>query len=191
MMPGVKSDMEAESENPDAQLVSDVLGNRPGAFNRLVVAYEGLVTHLVFRLIKNQHDREEVCQDVFMKVHGQLKSFRFQAKLSTWISRIAYNTALSHLKKRRLTISEMDDQLPDTHQGPAGEMSAVQVKELIQEKLQSLTVVEKSVLTFYHLEEMSVGEIGRIMDRPEGTIKSDLYRARRKMKDLLVREAVL
>ena len=126
-----------------------------------------------------------------MKVHGQLKSFRFQAKLSTWISRIAYNTALSHLKKRRLTISEMDDQLPDTHQGPAGEMSAVQVKELIQEKLQSLTVVEKSVLTFYHLEEMSVGEIGRIMDRPEGTIKSDLYRARRKMKDLLVREAVL
>jgi RNA polymerase sigma factor (sigma-70 family) len=178
--------MQAETQIPDLLLVKDVLSGSQGAFEQLVNQYERLVSHAIFRLIHNPADREDVCQEVFMKVYRQLRSFRYQSRLSTWIARIAYNTAVNHLRKHRESTQETDDwQQADERSDPALAMNEQQLQAFVHDKMEQLTVVEKSVLTFYHLEEMSVTEISQVMDRPEGTIKSDLYRARKKLKNLM------
>ena len=177
--------MQAETQIPDMLLVKDVLSGTQGAFEQLISQYERLVSHAIFRLIRNPADREDVCQEVFVKVYKQLRSFRYQSRLSTWIARIAYNTAVNHLRKHRELAVENDWEQADEESDPALTMSERQLQAFVHDKMQQLTVVERSVLTFYHLEEMSVGEISQVMDRPEGTIKSDLYRARKKLKDLM------
>jgi RNA polymerase sigma-70 factor (ECF subfamily) len=169
----------------DEMLVAEVLSGDQQAFVRLVEQYQGLVSHLVFRIVQDSNDQEEVCQDVFVKVHKQLGTFQFRSKLSTWISRIAYNTAISHINKRKLETVEYDLEEVAPESGPAEEMSEMQLKTFIHDKMKLLTTVEKSVLTLYHLEEMLVSDISQVMMRPEGTIKSDLYRARNKLRKMM------
>jgi len=177
--------MDEQCQKSDEMLVAEVLSGKQEAFVELVEQYQGLVSHLVFRVVQDHSDQEEVCQDVFIKVHKQLRTFQFRSKLSTWISRIAYNTAISHINKRRLTTVEYDLEEATPESGPAEEMSEVQLKTFIHEKMKMLTTVEKSVLTLYHLEEMLVSDIAQVMMRPEGTIKSDLYRARNKLRKMI------
>ncbi|MDD3731276.1 MAG: sigma-70 family RNA polymerase sigma factor [candidate division Zixibacteria bacterium] len=62
--------------------------------------YLRLVNHVVFKMVSNDCDREDICQDVFIKAYQNLGSFKFDAKLSTWLARIAYNTCLNHLEKK-------------------------------------------------------------------------------------------
>lgn len=168
--------------------MAEVLAGKHGAFVQLVEQFQGLVSHLVFRVVQNQSDREEVCQDVFVKVHKQLKTFQFRSRLATWISRIAYNTAISHLNGRRQPPVEYDLEQITQESGPAEDMREMQLKAFIHEKLKRLSTVEKSVLTLYHLEEMPVREISQVMMRPEGTIKSDLFRARTKLRKMITAE---
>jgi len=183
--------MTSESQRADQALVDEVLTGSREAFIEFVECYQKLVAHLVFRLIADKRDAEEVCQDVFVKVYGQLASFRFQSKLSTWIAKIAYNTALTHLAKRKVQWVNTDFSDYSENVGPDELTSDVQLKELVHARLNELSVPEKSVLTFYHLEEMSIQEISQIMARPAGTVKSDLYRARRKLKELMLQEELV
>jgi RNA polymerase sigma-70 factor (ECF subfamily) len=180
--------MDDDTLNSDKRMVAAVLSGDQAAFIDLVHQYQGMVSHLIFRLIANSTDREEVCQDVFLKVHKNLHSFRFQSKLSTWISRISYNTAINYLNKHQLETVEYEVERVSEDRGPADEMNAVQLKSFVHQKLNLLTVVERSVLTLYHLEEMTVPEISQVMMRPEGTIKSDLFRARKKLRDMIATE---
>ena len=180
--------MGEQRQKSDEMLVAEVLSGRQEAFVNLVEQYQGLVSHLVFRIVQDRSDQEEVCQDVFVKVHKQLKTFQFRSKLSTWISRIAYNTAISHINKRRLPTVEYDLEEIAQESGPVEEMGGEQLKTFIHEKMKMLTTVEKSVLTLYHLQEMLVSDIAQVMQRPEGTIKSDLYRARNKLKKIMRKE---
>src|ERR1700677_342870 len=95
------------------------------AFERLVKQYEKLVSFVVYRLIRNKEDVEDVCQDVFIKVHRNLAQFDFKSKLATWIASIAYRAAVDHLKKYRQRQSTINldnlvnlDDLPITQENP-------------------------------------------------------------------------
>ncbi|HJN50574.1 MAG TPA: RNA polymerase sigma factor [Pseudomonadales bacterium] len=178
-------------QRSDQALVAEVLAGGRNAFVELVEGHQDLVAHLVFRLIGDRRDAEEVCQDVFVKVYGQLGSFRFQSRLSTWIARIAYNTSLNRLAKREVHWVATDFSDYSGEEGPDERVSDRQLKRLVHSRLGELSVLEKSVLTFYHLEGMSIPEMSQIMARPAGTIKSDLYRARKKLKELIVREELV
>lgn len=180
--------MDAHRLKSDKMLVAEVLTGKQEAFVCLVDQYQGLVSHLVFRVVQNPRDQEEVCQDVFVKVHKQLKTFQFRSRLSTWISRIAYNTAISHINKRRPMTVEFDQEEITEESGPTEALSEMQLKSFVHEKMKLLSTIEKSVLTLYHLEEMLVSEISQVMMRPEGTIKSDLYRARKKLRKMIKAE---
>src|SRR4051812_28786223 len=83
----------------DKALVSRVLSGDMTAFRALIKKHERLVSHMVGRLVKQEEDREELCQDVFMKVYDKLGEFAFQSQLSTWIATIAYRHGINHLRK--------------------------------------------------------------------------------------------
>ena len=82
----------------EQELVRSVLLKERAAFESLIRQYEGLVIHIVASLIRNENDREDICQDVFLKVYEKLWTFQFRSKLSTWIGNIAYNTSINFLK---------------------------------------------------------------------------------------------
>ena len=82
----------------DQALVSRIIDGDKQAFRLLIKQNERLVAHMVGRLIDRNEDREELCQDVFLRVYEKISEFNFQSKLSTWIATIAYRMGVNHLR---------------------------------------------------------------------------------------------
>ena len=81
----------------DQQLVAQVLGGNTEAFGQLVQRTEGLVTQVVFKMVRHPADRPDIAQEVYLKVFKNLTGFRFQAKLSTWVGQIMLMIPIFHL----------------------------------------------------------------------------------------------
>ncbi len=176
----------------DHDLVRDVLARVPGAFERLVVRHQRLVWHLVYRMVQHRDDTEEVCQEVFLRVHRKLHQFRFDCALSTWIGRVAFSLASRHLQRRRIPLVEpAGDQDEDMLERIGDDFdleTACADAELmthVATALQELPAIQRTLVTLYHLDEISIGEIARITALPEGTVKNYLYRARLRLRQAL------
>lgn len=173
-------------------LVDNILAGDQNAFKTLIGQYQRLVTHFVFRMVPSQADREDICQEVFVKIYQHLDRFRFDSSLSTWIGRIAYNTCLNHLEKKKLPL--YDDLSDDDREfEPVDDESAQpdfgyekrEISTILKAVIDRLPPVYRAIVTLYHLDEMSYAEIADIMNMPEGTIKSYLFRARKQLKEML------
>ncbi|KPJ59366.1 MAG: hypothetical protein AMJ46_11565 [Latescibacteria bacterium DG_63] len=177
----------------DRDLVEGALRGDQGAFERLLNRYKRLVVHIVHRMIANESDAEDAYQEVFMKVYEALPRFRLEAKLSTWIGKIAYNTCINHLNKKRELL--FDDLLPDdrpvdsllkNHSRPDNQVEGADLAKRVEAEIKIMPVQFRTILTLYHLESMSYREIGEVINLPEGTVKSYLFRARKLLKHRLL-----
>jgi RNA polymerase sigma-70 factor (ECF subfamily) len=174
----------------DAELVQQILNGNSNAFRFLVSKHQRLVVHVVSRIVQQQEDLEDICQEVFIKVFKKLKDFRGDSKLSTWVATIAYNTSISHLRKGKNDAHSYDEQ-PGLILGEVDESLNQKIVEREEAKKYLLALIEKlpvqyrTVLTLFHLEEFSYKEIEEITGMPEGTIKSYLSRARNILKEKL------
>lgn len=177
----------------DAELIQQVLNGNENAFRFLVAKHERLVLHVVGRVVQQQEDVEDICQEVFMKVFRKVKKFRGDSKLSTWIATIAYNTSLSHVRKLGRRKEQSMDEQPEI--SAWGKDTTVnhkivekeEAKKFLLEAIEKLPLNYRSVLTLFHLEEFSYKEIEEITGMPEGTVKSYLSRARKLLKERLER----
>lgn len=175
----------------DAELVQHVLNGNENAFRFLVAKHQRLVLHVVSRVVQQQADAEDVCQEVFMKVFRKIDRFRGDSKLSTWIATIAYNTSISYVRKqnRHRELSYDDEPLlmnvekEQVFSHKTVEME--EAKKYLLQLIEKLPVNYRTVLTLYHLEEFSYKEIEKITGMPEGTVKSYLSRARKILKEKL------
>jgi len=171
------------------QVIEKVLQGDMRAFDLLVKQYEKLVCYVIYRMIKNKEDMEDVCQDVFIKVYRNLSQFDHRAKLSTWIAKIAYLTAVSHLKKNRQnTAFNYPDDLDEIHftdEHPEKLLTRKDTAEYLERMIAQLPEKYRMVITLYHLKEFSYTEIGEITGLPEGTVKTHLFRARQLLKETL------
>ncbi|MBK5279374.1 MAG: sigma-70 family RNA polymerase sigma factor [Bacteroidia bacterium] len=172
----------------DQALVSRITKGDMQAFRLLIKQHERLVSHMIGRLIDNAEDREELCQDVFLKVHEKLSEFNFQSRLSTWIATIAYRHAVNHIRKKKIKVSDIPDEESFTSHfvsidNPEEQLEDEDMNELVLRFISWLPVQYKAVLTLYHLDGMSYPEIGIATGMPEGTVKNYLFRARALVKE--------
>lgn len=177
--------------NPDdRQLVEKIVNGESRAFAVVIRDTERLVNQIVYRMISIPADRGDIAQDVYLKAFHKLKEFRFQCKLSTWIGQIAYNTCLKYLAKKRLLYLEEPSAAADAagQEAPGPELlfTKKQVGGILQEAVDSLPPVYRTLVVLFHLEELSYEEIAVITGLPQGTIKSYLFRARRQLKETLL-----
>jgi len=179
--------------NSEQLLVEQILAGDKAAFERLVSQYQRLVSHIVARIVGSEGDFEDICQDVFFKVYKSLKSFQFECKLSSWIGRIAHNTSLNHVaRKRPASFSDLSeeeygaDSYADSQPGPIEMAEQADVANRLKAEIRCLPQAYRTALTLYHLEEMSYIEISEIMSLPINTVKSHIFRARRMLKDKLL-----
>jgi RNA polymerase sigma-70 factor (ECF subfamily) len=173
-------------------LVDRILAGDQKAFKILVQQYQRLVTHFVFRMIPVGPEREDICQDVFVKVYQHLNRFRFESSLSTWIGRITYNTCLNYLDKKKLPLyDDMGDEdksfepVDDEKARPDFNYADKEISTILKGEIEKLPPIYRTIVTLFHLDEMSYAEIADIMKMPEGTIKSYLFRARKQLKEKL------
>jgi RNA polymerase sigma-70 factor (ECF subfamily) len=174
----------------EKEVVPEILKGDLKAFELLIKQYEKLVFAVINRLISNQEDIEDVCQEVFIKVHKSLGGFRFQSRLSTWIGRIAYLTAINYLKKyKKIDITRSAEDLTNyhfTHENPEQIAIKKDVSAYVNQLIDQMPEQYKTVLTLYHLNDFSYQEIEEVTGMPEGTVKSYLFRARKLLKEKVI-----
>lgn len=175
----------------DGELTRRVLEGEEGAVTELVRTYQNLVRRIVFRIVRDPRDREEVCQDSFLKALRSLRSFRREARLGTWIGRIAYREAIQYLRRCQHTpenaLGATDDLLSDAPSSHAA-LERRELQDLVARAIDRLTPAQKTAITLFHLEEMSLAEIASVIGAPVNTVKSHLLRARQILRELLKEE---
>jgi RNA polymerase sigma factor (sigma-70 family) len=194
----------SENREIDKYLVDRVLGGDTNAFSVIVKNTEGLVTQIIFKMIRPAEDRKDIAQDIYLKAFKNLSGFRYQSKLSTWIAQIAYHTCLSHLEKKKEILFEQtpakgkhNDDSPDLAGG--GHMHSLfnqterdifqrELNEILESEIERLSPVYQTLIALYHNEDLSYEEIARVTRLPVGTVKNYLFRARKLLKDRLLRK---
>jgi RNA polymerase sigma factor (sigma-70 family) len=174
-------------------LIDKILAGNPNAFTQLVRQHERLVSQIVFRIVPSRHDREDICQDVFIKVYQNLDRFEYQSKLSTWIARIAYNTALNYVDKKRVPLfddqcreGESLDSCESEQPSPAEWTASRQAAVRLCEEIDKLPTIYGTIVSLFHLHDMSYADIADILSLPDGTVKSYLFRARQMLKERMM-----
>lgn len=182
----------------DKTLIESILGGHHADFAVLIERYQGLVAHVVERMVPKVSDRDDLCQDVFIKVYRNLGAFQFRSKFSTWIATIAHNTCLNYLEKKRVPLYQdlqvADDEaeaqsmewIPSAEGTPLDRVQARDLREILEREIEQIPLPYREILALFHLEEMSYEEIGEIMNLPAGTVKSYLFRARRFLRDRML-----
>lgn len=169
----------------DEALIRSVLAGNQRACEQLVRRHQDMVARFVWRLVPSTEDREEVCQDVFLKAFMSLHTFKFDSKFTTWLYSIAYRTAVSRLRSRRHDADELPEDLM-ADETVAGEVETAEVAALLEQAISRLDVEERGILTLYHISGCGIPEIAIIFGKPEGTIKSILFRVRQRLKERLM-----
>ncbi|OGC79682.1 MAG: hypothetical protein A2145_04495 [candidate division Zixibacteria bacterium RBG_16_40_9] len=176
-----------------SELVKEILSGNTRAFENLIQEYRQLVSHIVFRMIPNPQDREDICQEVFIKVYQNLADFRFESKLSTWMAQIAYNLSINYLRQKKmisiedLAVSEDQEvNLPAESIQPDKSVEEKDISQRLKNEIDNLPLQFRAIVTLFHLDQMSYDEIGKILNLPEGTVKSYLFRARKLLKERLL-----
>ena len=185
--------MDEIRSNPDRELVDAVLANRPGAFERLIREYQGLCWHIIYRMVRHPEDARDLCQDTFLRVHQCLHQYRYESALKSWIGRVAYTIALRHLQHKRIALVDNTDDnedyaLVENISDDFDLESACADEETAQHlhaAIEALPPLQRTLLTLYHLEEITIPEIARITGLASGTIKSHLFRSRLRLRGVL------
>ncbi len=185
----------ASDSSRENETVRKILTGNKEAFKEIIEKYQKLVMHIVFRLLRGSSDREDICQEVFIKVYQNLQYFRGDSKFSTWIGKITYNTCLNYLKKRKKNYlnKSLNENLQNSrYYGdtslPYDYIESQDLWKKLQQEMDKIPERYRTILTLYHMDNLGYREIGDIMDLPEGTVKNYLFRARQKLKMLITKK---
>ena len=160
------------------------------AFTEMVRDYQDRVFAIVYRMVGDRAEAEDVAQEVFVTVFKSIDSFRGESKFSTWLFRIATNHTKNRLKylarRHHKKKSSIDDEYEREMKTPLSEISprpdrlaeGAEMERVIKEALAALDEDQRAILVFRDIEQLSYAEIADILGVREGTVKSRLFRAR-------------
>lgn len=168
------------------------------AFAKLIENHERLVYNVVYRMLTNHEDAKDISQEVFLKAYKYLDKFDGKASFSTWLYRIAVNTSIDEIRKRKghETISldkekASDDgilkkEYADSSAGVEEQVMAKESISNIKKAMENLSSEHRVIITLRDFQGLSYTEISEITQTSLGTVKSRLARARKTLKDLII-----
>jgi RNA polymerase sigma-70 factor (ECF subfamily) len=180
------------------ELVRSILAGDDRAFDELVLIHKRFVFNLCFRLLGDYDEADDCAQEVFIKLHRTLASFRFESSFKTWLYRVTVNACKNKLrsleyrmglKRIRLDMPGDDDQkqfeIGDPGQSPETDLKRKEIRRLIQAAVNKLPVDQKLVVVLRDMEGRTYEEIVEITGLRLGTLKSRLSRARLRLRESL------
>jgi RNA polymerase sigma-70 factor (ECF subfamily) len=204
--------MPPDPTDPDAALLERVQRGDRAALGRLLQRHQPRVYHVCLGMVRHRDDAAELAQDVLVKLVQHIEDFRGEAKLSTWLTRVAMNACISHLRKAKLRTTVSLDLPPGSWGGASGSDSdrsglgsrldaadhgraeptpdrrVEQEEDLgrLRAALGELDPDHRAVIVLRDLEQLDYAGIAEALELPVGTVKSRLFRAREALRDKLV-----
>lgn len=188
-----------QSSAEDEAIIREVLAGRVNAFAALEKKYKRIVSFLVRKMIRNEEDVRDLVQDTFVKAFAALPSFQFEYPFSRWLYKIASNRCIDHLRRKRFDAVSLDAPLrtgdggdlymdpPDHDPTPDKLLLAKERSVMLAEALRTLPEKFRQVIRMRHEEELEYAEIAERLKQPLGTVKANLFRARKMLYRKLLR----
>ena len=185
----------------DSELVSRIISNDEKAFRLLVERYQTMVINTCYGFIHDQEDAQDLAQDVFIEVLHSINKFRNEAKISTWLYRIAVNKSLNYIRGRRKfqwlrKTGETYSNNKQTNDGSASELtdhdtpvSIIENKErtdALHEAVNALPENQKIAFVLNKFEELSYKEIADVMNITLSAVESLIFRAKKNLQKKLI-----
>ena len=177
--------------------IQSIKNNEPESFRKLVLNYQDMIVNTCYGFVKNHTDAEDVAQEVFIEVYRSINKFREDAKLSTWLYRIAVNKSIDFLrkKKRKSWLGSIQSMfgseeklmvIEDNYQpNPQQTLEQNERKLVLENAIDKLVQNQKSVFILHKYEGLSYKEIAEIMNVSLSSVESLMHRAKKNLKKLL------
>jgi RNA polymerase sigma-70 factor (ECF subfamily) len=143
------------------------------------------IYRLLLRMTRNPDDAFDLAQDTYLRAFERIHQFDGQAKVATWVYRVAVNEALQFLRRRQRRDRAMEERVSPASPGGVDEASARDARLDVEAAIDRLPEDERALIVLRHFEGLGYAEMARVLDKPPGTIASGLSRARRMLRDLL------
>ena len=184
----------------DQEVVLEARDGRQAAYRELVRRYERPIFSLIYRMVRNREQAEDLSQETFVKALNAIESYRPEYKFSSWIFKIANNVAIDHLRRRELDTLSLDGsphaltpeavqatalQLGDRQETALEELEAKELGGEIERAIGLLRPEYRSCILLRHVEGRPYEEIATMLDLPLGTVKTYIHRARGELREAL------
>ena len=183
----------------ELEIILRVRAGDTDAFEALVLEHQNKVYSLALRMVGNEEDARDMAQEAFIRAFNSLASFRGESKFSVWLYRLTSNICIDCLRGRatRRTVSlswededgeEGELEIPDERFSPEARLERTELRESVRRGLDSLSPEYREILLLREINGLSYDEISRALNLEEGTVKSRIFRARKKLSEFLIRE---
>jgi RNA polymerase sigma factor (sigma-70 family) len=173
------------TNDADLQLIDRILAGEQNLYASLVDRYKSYTYTIALKILQNRPEAEEAAQDAFVKAYHHLAGFNRQSKFSTWLYRIAFNTAISYKRKHRYQFQSIENTVIEYHQEGEGLLEKTDRKKYLNQAMAKLNESDRTALTLFYMQEFSLEEISEIMSMQANTIKVRIHRARQRVADEL------
>lgn len=174
----------------ERRLIRQARRGDQAASRELVDLHKERLFAFVWRILRNHHDTEEICQEAFLRAFAALDGFNEQYRFSTWLFTIAYRLCLNQLRRRepasaRPELGSLADGRPEAAEAVASSEQAERLERLVWTAVGELSPPQKAAVLLFYREQMSCQEIGQVLGMPSATVKSHLHRARARLREML------
>ena len=182
---------------PERRLIEQTLAGDNRAFRQLVERYQGTVFNIAYRMLGDRESAKDVAQETFWRAHRGLGGFDLDRPLAPWLYRIVTNLSLNWLRRRPPPTVSLDApppgfpddtapvQVPDPDAGPAGRLLQAEAQNQVRQAILLLAPADRAVIELRHFQDLSYAEIASVLGTSLSSVKSRLFRARRKLRDRL------
>jgi len=171
----------------DQEIIKRILAGETDLYREIIVKYESQVASVIFGMIGKSSEAQDVGQETFIRFYKNLKNFRGDSGVGTYLTRIAINLSLNEIKKRKrkntMFVNSENDNMEIPDKSINSEIK--EEKDLIYKAIHSLTPKFRSVIVLRLIEGYSTKETAELLKIPVGTVLSRLTRAQRKLKEIL------
>lgn len=169
---------------PDDQLVKKIIQGETDFFEELVSRYRKPVFSICYRMIRQREEAEDLAQEVFIKAYRNLRQFNPEHKFSSWILKIATNTTIDALRKKKLDTMPLEEEIETHREDVSAEKSFLQeeARQEIETAIGRLPQEYRMVVLLYHQQGKSYQDIADILEIPLSMVKNRLFRARKILK---------
>ncbi len=181
----MSEDVEAEGAGGDAGLVRRHLAGDPDAFRALYEKYKDKVFATAWRILGEYHAAADLAQEVFVKLHADLDSFRFQSKFSTWLFRVTVNHAINRANEAARRARILDRMRRGASRCGAEAGWGGSADERVQRAIQRLSPKLRAIVSLRYLGGLSYEEISEVLEISMGTVKSRLFLAHETLRPML------
>jgi RNA polymerase sigma-70 factor (ECF subfamily) len=170
----------------ERELVERCRRGEVGAFEELVDRYKNLVFAMIMRTIPDRSRTEDLAQDVFLRIHRGLPYFRGEARLSTWIYRIVINVCMQDRGRGTSSVS-LDDANARVSTPAAADRHAddLELRDRLEKAIAQLPAQYRVLIAAHYLRGVQYEDLAEAMNMPLGTVKTQLYRAKKQLRMLL------